>query len=417
MGFEPTETRRPQRLSRPSHSSALASFRLGRIAVALGATRPAVCARRRREALVTMSATASNVHAEANRAARSKPMEVLARLGLATRGVLYLLMASIVVELVRTRGTEDDQASNTRRPARRSSSSPSAASCSPSWRSGSPATRSGASPRRGSTTTTRPIERLANVGSWPRLRRSVRHVHPAPHRTARSSSQDGSGRPAGGHDVRLACRAVDRRRHRARACSASPSTTSCAPSRASGASTSTSAGLSAGARRAVEIIAWVGLIGRTIAFGLVGWFLLRAAVQFDKTEPVGLDQSLRNVADRVVGPVAARGDGDRARRLRPVQLRRGPLAPRVRLARPASRRRRRPDLRRGARRRRRLSIAAARLGEHAVGHRRVVVEAGIGAHVVERRRRTRLQIGGAVDEAADAGVEQAHRRTSRRARA
>ena len=40
-------------------------------------------------------------------------MEVLARLGLVTRGVLYILMAVIVVELVRTRGTEDDQASNT----------------------------------------------------------------------------------------------------------------------------------------------------------------------------------------------------------------------------------------------------------------------------------------------------------------
>ena len=60
-----------------------------------------------------MSATASNVHAEAARAARSKPMEVLARLGLATRGVLYLLIALIVVDLVRSRGTEEDQASNT----------------------------------------------------------------------------------------------------------------------------------------------------------------------------------------------------------------------------------------------------------------------------------------------------------------
>src|SRR4051795_12715113 len=29
VGFEPTEARRPQRLSRPSHSSALASFRPG----------------------------------------------------------------------------------------------------------------------------------------------------------------------------------------------------------------------------------------------------------------------------------------------------------------------------------------------------------------------------------------------------
>ena len=113
MGFEPTETRRPQRLSRPSHSSALASFRLGRIAVGLGATRPRFAPVDAGEALVTMSSTASHVHAEATRAARSKPMEALARLGLVTRGVLYILTAVIIVELVRTRGTEDDRASNT----------------------------------------------------------------------------------------------------------------------------------------------------------------------------------------------------------------------------------------------------------------------------------------------------------------
>ena len=37
VGFEPTETRRPQRLSRPSHSSTLASFRRRRLAVARAA--------------------------------------------------------------------------------------------------------------------------------------------------------------------------------------------------------------------------------------------------------------------------------------------------------------------------------------------------------------------------------------------
>ena len=40
-------------------------------------------------------------------------MEVLARVGLVTRGVLYLLTAVIIVELVRTRGREEDEASNT----------------------------------------------------------------------------------------------------------------------------------------------------------------------------------------------------------------------------------------------------------------------------------------------------------------
>jgi hypothetical protein len=37
VGFEPTEARRPQRLSRPSHSSTLASFRPGIVAVRLSA--------------------------------------------------------------------------------------------------------------------------------------------------------------------------------------------------------------------------------------------------------------------------------------------------------------------------------------------------------------------------------------------
>ena len=36
VGFEPTEARRPQRLSRPSHSSALASFRRWRLSANVG---------------------------------------------------------------------------------------------------------------------------------------------------------------------------------------------------------------------------------------------------------------------------------------------------------------------------------------------------------------------------------------------
>jgi hypothetical protein len=48
VGFEPTEARRPQRLSRPSHSSALASFRRARLAAGPGG--PAVGHLRRRMA-------------------------------------------------------------------------------------------------------------------------------------------------------------------------------------------------------------------------------------------------------------------------------------------------------------------------------------------------------------------------------
>ena len=60
--------------------------------------------------------------------------------------------------------------------------------------------------------------------------------------------------------------------------------------------------LSAGGRRAVEVVAWVGLLGRTLVFSVVGWFLFRAAVRYDPNEPVGLDQSLRTLVDESWGP-------------------------------------------------------------------------------------------------------------------
>ena len=43
------------------------------------------------------------------------------------------------------------------------------------------------------------------------------------------------------------------------------------------------------------------------AFGIgvlvVGWFLVRAAVKHDPNEPIGLDQSLRALADQSLGVV------------------------------------------------------------------------------------------------------------------
>jgi hypothetical protein len=56
-------------------------------------------------------------------------------------------------------------------------------------------------------------------------------------------------------------------------------------------------------RRGVEIVTWIGLIGRTLVFGLVGWFLFKAAIEYDPNEPVGIDQSLRSLVDEPYGPV------------------------------------------------------------------------------------------------------------------
>jgi hypothetical protein len=45
-----------------------------------------------------------------------------------------------------------------------------------------------------------------------------------------------------------------------------------------------------------------GFLGRGAAFAAVGWFLLRAAVDFDPNEPIGLDESLRTLHDASYGP-------------------------------------------------------------------------------------------------------------------
>ena len=52
-------------------------------------------------------------------------------------------------------------------------------------------------------------------------------------------------------------------------------------------------------------ITWIGTIGhvaRAIVFGLVGWFLLKAAYEFDAKEAVGLDGALAKILDAAYGP-------------------------------------------------------------------------------------------------------------------
>jgi len=62
-------------------------------------------------------------------------------------------------------------------------------------------------------------------------------------------------------------------------------------------------GVSESHRRWIRRLAAVGEIGRGVAFGLVGFFLARAAVDFDPAEATGLDGALRRVADEGWGQV------------------------------------------------------------------------------------------------------------------
>jgi hypothetical protein len=51
-------------------------------------------------------------------------------------------------------------------------------------------------------------------------------------------------------------------------------------------------------------LGWFGLVGfvaRAIVLGIAGWFLIRAAVQFDPEEAVGLDGALRELAALTYG--------------------------------------------------------------------------------------------------------------------
>jgi len=54
--------------------------------------------------------------------------------------------------------------------------------------------------------------------------------------------------------------------------------------------------------RIVCAIGMGGLLGRMLAFLAVGWFVVKAAVDFDPKEPVGLDQSLRTLQSNSYGP-------------------------------------------------------------------------------------------------------------------
>ena len=53
--------------------------------------------------------------------------------------------------------------------------------------------------------------------------------------------------------------------------------------------------------RAVEGIGVVGLVARAVVFGLVGWFLVKAALEYDPDEAIGLDGALATLASASYG--------------------------------------------------------------------------------------------------------------------
>jgi hypothetical protein len=52
----------------------------------------------------------------------------------------------------------------------------------------------------------------------------------------------------------------------------------------------------------IVTVAVVGFVGRAVAFVAIAWFLMHAALEFDPSEPVGLDESLRAIRLESWGP-------------------------------------------------------------------------------------------------------------------
>lgn len=60
--------------------------------------------------------------------------------------------------------------------------------------------------------------------------------------------------------------------------------------------------MGAAEEKLVTIVAVVGLLARGVVFGLIGTFLIKAAVEYDPSEAIGLDGALRKLAAQDYGP-------------------------------------------------------------------------------------------------------------------
>jgi hypothetical protein len=59
--------------------------------------------------------------------------------------------------------------------------------------------------------------------------------------------------------------------------------------------------LGTGTRRTVAVVGVLGHLARFVVFGIVSWFLIKAALEFDAKEAVGLDGALAEVAQQPYG--------------------------------------------------------------------------------------------------------------------
>ena len=127
--------------------------------------------------------------------------------------------------------------------------------------------------------------------------------------------------------ARVAGRPVDRRRGRRRSSSASRCTRA---TRASPGSSSRRTRPRRWARPRSGGSPGIGVVGhlaRMVAFGLIGVFVVKAAVDYAPEKAVGLDGALSRLAHQTLRPVPARRRRRRADRVRPLLDRRRPLPP------------------------------------------------------------------------------------------
>jgi hypothetical protein len=61
--------------------------------------------------------------------------------------------------------------------------------------------------------------------------------------------------------------------------------------------------MSQASQRGLETLGVVGLLARAIVFGLIGWFLVKAALEYDPDEAVGLDGALAKLTEAPYGPL------------------------------------------------------------------------------------------------------------------
>jgi len=61
--------------------------------------------------------------------------------------------------------------------------------------------------------------------------------------------------------------------------------------------------LNRGEQRIITVTGVIGHLARTVVFGLVGWFVIKAAWEYDPEEAIGLDGALSKLAAENYGPV------------------------------------------------------------------------------------------------------------------